>query len=87
MLYLQALHCRLQPFLLFFIDGASFIDAEDNRWELLVATEQHNGRETVVSTVIPCATKWLSVQTKVGSSAYRFATKRTDTGLLGSYLH
>lgn len=45
---MQALHLRLQPFLLFFIDGASFIDAEDMRWELLLATEQHEGQETVV---------------------------------------
>lgn len=46
---MQALHSRLQPFLLFFIDGASFIDTEDTKWELLVATQQHAGRETVVS--------------------------------------
>ena len=46
---MQALHSRLQPFLLFFIDGASFIDAEDTKWELLVATEQRAGQETVVS--------------------------------------
>ena len=46
---MQALHSRLQPFLLFFIDGASFIDAEDTKWELLVATEQHAGQEIVVS--------------------------------------
>ena len=49
LLVLQALHSRLQPFLLFFIDGASYIDAEDPNWELLLATEQEaSGREHVV---------------------------------------
>jgi len=46
---LQALHERLQPILLFFIDGASFIDAADSKWELLLATEHQAGQDVVVS--------------------------------------
>ncbi|KAL0047452.1 hypothetical protein WJX82_003744 [Trebouxia sp. C0006] len=44
----KALHERLQPFLLFFIDGASFIDAADPKWELLLATEHQAGQNVVV---------------------------------------
>lgn len=33
---LQALHQRLEPLLLFTIDGANFIDDEDRQWELLL---------------------------------------------------
>lgn len=46
---LQDLHARLQPFLLFFIDGASFIEADDSKWELLLATEQRAGQDIIVS--------------------------------------
>ncbi|DBA71639.1 TPA: putative uncategorized biosynthetic cluster [Trebouxia sp. C0005] len=45
---LKDLHERLQPFLLFFIDGASFLDADDPKWELLLATEHQAGRDVVV---------------------------------------
>ncbi len=50
---LQALHERLQPFLLFFIDGASFIDLDDPKWELLLAIEQRDGRDVVVRLIRP----------------------------------
>lgn len=33
---LQELHQRFEPLLLFFIDGASLIDAEDDKWEVLL---------------------------------------------------
>ena len=39
----------MQPFLLFFIDGASFIDEDDAKWELLLAVEEHAGQDVVVS--------------------------------------
>lgn len=39
----------MQPLLLFFIDAASFIDADDPRWELLIAITSHNGIKAVVS--------------------------------------
>ncbi len=32
----QALHQRLEPLLLFTIDGANFIDDHDRQWELLL---------------------------------------------------
>lgn len=54
-LFMQALHERMQPLLLFFIDAASFIDAEDERWELLLASTSHNGITEVVSHVTWCA--------------------------------
>ena len=41
----QAVHARLEPLLLFFIDGASLIDADDDKWELLLAV-QPNGKGT-----------------------------------------
>ncbi|KAK9815493.1 hypothetical protein WJX72_004587 [[Myrmecia] bisecta] len=43
----QALHARLKPHLLFFIDGASSIDAADPRWDLFL-TVQHRGQHTWV---------------------------------------
>ena len=32
----QELHARLEPYLLFFIDGASAVESDDPRWELLL---------------------------------------------------
>ena len=46
------MHTRLQPLLCFFVDGASFIGPEHPGWILLLATQQHHGRETVVSPVL-----------------------------------
>jgi len=37
---LQALHARLEPLLLFFVDAASPIDPEDEGWHLFMAVEQ-----------------------------------------------
>jgi hypothetical protein len=45
---LQELHARLEPLLIFTIDGASFIDAEDPKWEVVAAVMQHNGRPYLV---------------------------------------
>ena len=39
----------MQPLLLFFIDAASFIDAEDPRWALLLATTSQDGAAVIVS--------------------------------------
>eukprot|EP00798_Chlamydomonas_sp_ICE-L_P003312 gene3312-13339_t len=40
----KAIHARMEPLMLFFIDGASSIDAEDDMWELLLALKpQPNG--------------------------------------------
>lgn len=44
---MQALHARMQPLLLFFIDAASFIDADDPKWELFLATSPNAGQEVV----------------------------------------
>ena len=46
---MQDLHAKMQPFLLFFIDGASFIDEDDAKWELLLAVEGSAGQDVVVS--------------------------------------
>lgn len=45
---LRDLHARMQPFLLFFIDGASFIDEDDAKWEFLLAVEERAGQDVVV---------------------------------------
>jgi len=37
---IRGLHSRMQPFLVFFIDGASTIDQDDPNWELLLAIRQ-----------------------------------------------
>jgi hypothetical protein len=44
----QELHARLQPLLLFFIDGASVIDLEDEDWDLLLAVQTLPGKAPVV---------------------------------------
>jgi hypothetical protein len=44
----QELHARLQPLLLFFIDGASVIDLEDEDWDLLLAVQTSAGKAPVV---------------------------------------
>ena len=46
---MQALHARMEPLLLFFVDGASHIDPEEAAWDLLVARKLVNGQPTVVS--------------------------------------
>ena len=46
---LQGLHERLDPLLLFFIDGACLIDNNDLKWELLLAVQEGEaGGHTVV---------------------------------------
>lgn len=35
--WFKALHGRVEPLLIFTVDGASFVDAEDPRWEVVVA--------------------------------------------------
>lgn len=49
---LQELHARLEPLLIFTIDGASFIDADDPKWEVVAAVVQHNGRPYLVRSVL-----------------------------------
>ena len=44
----QELHARLQPLLMFFVDGASFIDAEEREWDLLLAVHTEGDITTVV---------------------------------------
>lgn len=39
----QDLHGRLEPLLIFTVDGASFIDPEDARWELVAAVMDDGG--------------------------------------------
>lgn len=55
---LQALHARMEPLLLFFIDGASLIDKEDDDWELLLAvmpaSQAQGGGTLVVRAEVAC---------------------------------
>ena len=44
----QTLHSRLEPLLLFFVDGASAIDPEEDAWDLLLAVKHVNGQPRVV---------------------------------------
>lgn len=45
---LKALHAALQPLLVFYIDAASYLDATDPDWQLLLAVQQHKERTIVV---------------------------------------
>lgn len=49
----QALHARMQPLLLFFVDGGSAIDADDPGWELLLALHPEGGHTVVVRPSLP----------------------------------
>ena len=53
----QALHSRLQPLLLFFIDAASYITepggAVDRRWELYLAVQDCRGFSCIVMPPLP----------------------------------
>jgi hypothetical protein len=42
---LQDLHTRLQPLLIFTIDGASYIDAADPKWEIVAAVMHTEGKQ------------------------------------------
>ena len=48
MLAAQALHARMQPLLLFFVDGGSAIDVEDPCWTLLLALRAQGEHIVVV---------------------------------------
>ena len=48
MLSAQALHARMQPLLLFFVDGGSAIDVEDPCWTLLLALRAQDEHTVVV---------------------------------------
>ena len=43
LVWLQDVHGRMQPLLLFFVDAASVIDQEDGDWDLLLAVRQDQG--------------------------------------------
>ena len=44
----QALHVRLEPLLLFFIDGANAVEKDDPKWELLLALQPASAGTLVV---------------------------------------
>ena len=48
----QALHARMQPLLLFFVDGGSAIDVEDPCWTLLLALRAQGDHTVVVRTLV-----------------------------------
>lgn len=51
----QDLHARLQPLLMFFVDGASFINAEEREWDFLLAVHTEGDCITIVSLPLePC---------------------------------
>ena len=45
---MQALHARMQPLLLFFIDGANLIDPKEPEWDLLLAMHTKGDAVAVV---------------------------------------
>ena len=72
---MQDLHARLQPFLLFFIDGASFIDEDDPKWEVVLATEQHAGQEVVVRNSANVIVHWSSHEEHLKLIAHAYVTQ------------
>jgi histone acetyltransferase 1 len=51
--WLRAVHRRMEPLLLFFIDGASGIDQNDSAWDVIMALRQSGPSLQVVSTPPP----------------------------------
>eukprot|EP00879_Flechtneria_rotunda_P005099 GHRR01005378.1.p1 GENE.GHRR01005378.1~~GHRR01005378.1.p1 ORF type:complete len:390 (+),score=179.45 GHRR01005378.1:231-1400(+) len=49
---MQDLHARFEPLLIFTIDGANFIDADDAKWEVLVAVRETNGQQQLVGLLL-----------------------------------
>ena len=45
---MQALHARMQPLLLFFIDGANLIEPKEPEWDLLLAMRTKGDVVTMV---------------------------------------
>jgi histone acetyltransferase 1 len=45
---MQELHARLEPLLVFTIDGANFLDVEDPKWEVVAAVVTRGGRPYMV---------------------------------------
>eukprot|EP00236_Picocystis_salinarum_P002068 CAMPEP_0183830558 /NCGR_PEP_ID=MMETSP0807_2-20130328/4086_1 /TAXON_ID=88271 /ORGANISM="Picocystis salinarum, Strain CCMP1897" /LENGTH=454 /DNA_ID=CAMNT_0026075931 /DNA_START=20 /DNA_END=1384 /DNA_ORIENTATION=+ len=43
----RELHARMEPLILFLIDGSSFIDLDDNRWELLLLVEKSGDKQKI----------------------------------------
>lgn len=65
----QELHARMEPLLIFTIDGANFIDVQDPKWEVVAAVMERSGQQHLVravdrwshtadSIVIDCAVQW-----------------------------
>jgi hypothetical protein len=42
---LQDLHTRLQPLLIFTIDGANYLDVADPKWEIVAAVSHAEGKQ------------------------------------------
>mmetsp|Transcript_23975 Transcript_23975/g.52458 ORF Transcript_23975/g.52458 Transcript_23975/m.52458 type:complete len:574 (-) Transcript_23975:376-2097(-) len=53
--YIRAVHDRLEPLLLFFVDGVSRIDNDDPKWELLLAVRQ---KDNLVMGMQTCYNFW-----------------------------
>lgn len=53
----QALHARFQPLLVFTIDGASYIENTDPKWEVVAAVLQRQGEDDVL---VSCSTQLLT---------------------------
>ena len=51
----QALHARMQPLLLFFIDAANLIDSDEPEWDLLLAVHTKGDAITVVNPWLSCS--------------------------------
>ena len=58
----QALHARMQPLLLFFIDGANLIDSKEPEWDLLLAVHTKGEAVTVVCSVLSSSISLACVQ-------------------------
>jgi hypothetical protein len=44
----QELHARLEPLLIFTIDGANFLEAHDPKWEVVAAVATRAGKPYLV---------------------------------------
>jgi hypothetical protein len=60
LLPMQEIHARLEPLMLFTIDGANFIEKDDSKWEVVLAVMEKPTGQMLVSC---CNPSWQAVCT------------------------
>eukprot|EP00878_Enallax_costatus_P032718 GHUV01035978.1.p1 GENE.GHUV01035978.1~~GHUV01035978.1.p1 ORF type:complete len:242 (+),score=25.95 GHUV01035978.1:102-827(+) len=53
--WFKELHARMEPLLVFTIDGANFLDVRDSKWEVVAAVMEKDGQQCMVRCKDTCA--------------------------------